>query len=184
MTCGQKIKALRLQKQLSQKQLGDILHVSDKTISKWETGRSLPDIEMIQKIAQYFNISIDELINQRKGIKEKTKKLILLLIIISIILLIFILCTEKQNVYFFVNIVFIDLFTIIISIIVSLFVDIHHQIFKIIKYLCITMIIFENVLYIMVNFESGIGVFVEFNSFPIELILLSIITGFLFGADS
>lgn len=41
MNCGQKIKQLRLEKQLSQKQLGEILNVSDKTISKWETGGSL-----------------------------------------------------------------------------------------------------------------------------------------------
>lgn len=41
MNCGQKIKQLRLEKKLSQKQLGEILNVSDKTISKWETGGSL-----------------------------------------------------------------------------------------------------------------------------------------------
>lgn len=184
MTCGQKIKELRIQRHLSQKQLGEILHVSDKTISKWETGRTLPDIEMIQKIAQYFDISIDELISQRKGIREKTKRLILLLMIISVLFLLLILCTNEQNVYFLINILFIDLLTIIFAIVASSFVDIHHQFLKIAKNIRMVMIIFENVLYIMVNFESGVGVFMKLNSFPVELIVLSIVTGFLLGGVS
>ena len=47
----------------TQKQLADILNVSDKTISKWETGKSLPDLEMMSSLCQIFDISINELLS-------------------------------------------------------------------------------------------------------------------------
>ncbi len=183
MNCGQKIKQLRLEKQLSQKQLGEILNVSDKTISKWETGRTLPDIEMIQKIAQYFHVSIDELINQRKGMKLKTKKLIISLVFIAVILLLFILVIDIQNMELFITVAFIDLLVMIVSIGVSLFVDFHHRIIIIMKYISLIMIVLINVLYMMCIFGGGVAVFIKVDMFPVELILLSLVTGFLCGAS-
>ena len=47
----------------TQKQLADILNVSDKTISKWETGKSLPDLEMMSSLCQIFDMSINELLS-------------------------------------------------------------------------------------------------------------------------
>ncbi len=63
MAISQNIKTQRLNKQLTQKQLGDLLFVSDKTISKWESGRSVPDIFMIKKIASTLDISYEVLID-------------------------------------------------------------------------------------------------------------------------
>lgn len=183
MNCGQKIKQLRLEKQLSQKQLGEILNVSDKTISKWETGRTLPDIEMIQKIAQYFHVSIDELINQRKGMKLKTKKLIISLVFIAVILLLFILVIDIQNMELFITVAFIDLLVMVVSIGVSLFVDLHPRIIIIMKYISLIMIVLINVLYMMCIFGGGAAVFIKVDKFPVELILLSLVTGFLCGAS-
>ena len=45
---GGTIKALREKKGYTQKQLGELLLVSDKTVSKWETGKGLPDISLIE----------------------------------------------------------------------------------------------------------------------------------------
>ena len=53
----------RKHKEYTQKQLADILNVSDKTISKWETGKSLPDLEMMSSLCQIFDISINELLS-------------------------------------------------------------------------------------------------------------------------
>lgn len=183
MNCGQKIKQLRLEKQLSQKQLGEILNVSDKTISKWETGRTLPDIEMIQKIAQYFHVFIDELINQRKGMKLKTKKLIISLVFIAVILLLFILVIDIQNMELFITVAFIDLLVMVVSIGVSFFVDLHPRIIIIMKYISLIMIVLINVLYMMCIFGGGVAVFIKVDTFPVELILLSLVTGFLCGAS-
>lgn len=58
---GKTIKELREKKQLTQKQLADKLHISDKTISKWETDRGLPDISLIEALAEVFGVSIVEL---------------------------------------------------------------------------------------------------------------------------
>ena len=47
----------------TQKELADILNVSDKTISKWENGKSLTDLEMMSRLCQIFDISINELLS-------------------------------------------------------------------------------------------------------------------------
>lgn len=63
---GSTIKALREQQKLTQMQLAEKLCVSDKTISKWETGKGLPDISLIEPIAKVLKISIPELLAGKK----------------------------------------------------------------------------------------------------------------------
>ena len=53
---GQFIAKLRKEKGLTQKQLGNKLYVTDKAISKWERGLNLPDIILLQKISNEFDI--------------------------------------------------------------------------------------------------------------------------------
>lgn len=60
---GAVIKELREKNQITQSQLGEKLGVSDKTISKWETGKGYPDITLLEPIADAFSISITELIS-------------------------------------------------------------------------------------------------------------------------
>lgn len=59
---GKIIKELREQKNLTQKQLADMLQISDKTVSKWETDRGLPDIGLIEGLAGSLGISVAELL--------------------------------------------------------------------------------------------------------------------------
>ena len=59
---GKTIKKLREQKGYTQKQLAEILQLSDKTISKWETQRGLPDISLIEPLARVLGVSVSELI--------------------------------------------------------------------------------------------------------------------------
>ena len=56
------IKKLRESKKITQQQLADKLCVSDKTISKWETGKGFPDITLIEPLASALGISIIELL--------------------------------------------------------------------------------------------------------------------------
>jgi len=58
---GSLIKELREKNHLTQLELAEKLHVSDKTISKWETGKGYPDITLLEPIASVFNISLTEL---------------------------------------------------------------------------------------------------------------------------
>ena len=59
---GKTIKELREKKRLTQKQLADMLQISDKTISKWETDRGLPDIGLISNLAEVLGVSVAELL--------------------------------------------------------------------------------------------------------------------------
>lgn len=60
---GATIKALREQIGLTQQQLAEKLAVSDKTISKWETGKGLPDISLIEPLAAALRVSVPELLS-------------------------------------------------------------------------------------------------------------------------
>lgn len=60
---GPVIKALREKKNYTQKQLADRLLVSDKTVSKWETGRGLPDLSLLEPLAAALGVSVTELLS-------------------------------------------------------------------------------------------------------------------------
>lgn len=68
---GDKIKELRNKKGIYQQDLADALSVSKSTVAMWETNKREPDLEMIKKIADYFNISTDYLINWEEDKKPK-----------------------------------------------------------------------------------------------------------------
>ena len=60
---GTVIKELREKSKMTQLQLAGKLGVSDKTVSKWETGKGYPDITLLEPIAEAFRISVTELIS-------------------------------------------------------------------------------------------------------------------------
>ncbi len=65
MPIGANIKRLRINKGVTQEQLGDALGVSSQAVSKWENEATLPDILSLPKLADYFGISIDELMDYK-----------------------------------------------------------------------------------------------------------------------
>lgn len=60
---GATIKNLREKKGITQAQLADLLGVSDKAVSKWETAKGLPDITLIEPLAKALSVSVMELIS-------------------------------------------------------------------------------------------------------------------------
>ena len=60
---GAVIRELREKNNLTQLQLAEKLGISDKTVSKWETGRGYPDITLLEPIAGAFRVSVTELIS-------------------------------------------------------------------------------------------------------------------------
>ena len=60
---GTTIKQLREQRKLTQAELAEQIGVSSKTVSKWETAKGLPDISLLQPLAQALGISLIELMN-------------------------------------------------------------------------------------------------------------------------
>lgn len=65
---GSFLKELRKEKGITQEQFAEILGVSGRTVSRWETGNNMPDISLLIHIAEYFDVSIPEIINgERKS---------------------------------------------------------------------------------------------------------------------
>lgn len=60
---GPVIKALREKRALTQAQLAQIIGVSDKAVSKWETGKGLPDLSLVAPLAKALGVSVIELMN-------------------------------------------------------------------------------------------------------------------------
>ena len=61
-------RTLRKEKALTQEQLAERLHVSRRTISRWETGSSLPDLDLLLELADFYGVELRELLNgERKG---------------------------------------------------------------------------------------------------------------------
>ena len=59
---GSMMKRLREKQHITQRQLAQTLHVSDKAVSKWETGRGYPDISLLEPLAQALGVSVIELL--------------------------------------------------------------------------------------------------------------------------
>ncbi len=73
MTIGEQIQNLRVQKGLTQERLAEMLEVSRQSISKWELGQAIPDVEKIIRMSELFNVSTDTLL-LRNAEDEQTNK--------------------------------------------------------------------------------------------------------------
>ena len=60
---GAFLKQLRSEKGVTQEQLAEILGVSGRTVSRWETGRNLPDLSILVQISEYYQVDIKEILN-------------------------------------------------------------------------------------------------------------------------
>ncbi len=77
---GAFIKALRKEKNLTQKDLAEILCCTDKAVSRWETGRGIPEISLLLPLSKALGVSVNELLMGERipeeEIKEKSEQLI------------------------------------------------------------------------------------------------------------
>ncbi len=72
---GALIAQLRKEQGLTQKQLAEQLHISDRTISKWERGMSVPDSEQLIKIAVILETTVSELLGTQVENEEEPNRL-------------------------------------------------------------------------------------------------------------
>lgn len=75
MSVGSRIKKLRIENKITQDHLAKILNVGKSTISQYENNINKPDIDMLKKIAEYFDVSLDWL-TCRTDIRNVTEKLL------------------------------------------------------------------------------------------------------------
>lgn len=71
MKFGDKVKLLREREGLKQSEFGKALKVSDKAISMWENNQRVPKMGVVSKIAAYFGVSIDYLVNDTEEYAEE-----------------------------------------------------------------------------------------------------------------
>lgn len=69
---GAFVAQLRKEQNLTQKELADRLHVTDKAVSKWETGKGFPDVKLLEPLAQELGVSLVELL---QGARTEKKSL-------------------------------------------------------------------------------------------------------------
>ena len=116
---GKFILKLRKEKNMTQQELADKLNVTDRAVSHWENGKSIPDVSLFKPICEIFDISVNELISGDKLSKEKlikqsdeniintinhsnreknkSKKIIIILVIVIIFLLFIALLSYKSK---------------------------------------------------------------------------------------
>ena len=73
---GEFLKKLRKEKGLTQEQLAEILFVSGRTISRWETGTNMPDLGILIRIAEFYHVEVKEILDgeRKNGMMEKEMK--------------------------------------------------------------------------------------------------------------
>ena len=70
MTFGDKLKLLRTQNGMTQEAFAEKLSVSRSAIAKWEANNGIPEISSLKIISHVFQVSLDDLLNDEKGIGE------------------------------------------------------------------------------------------------------------------
>ena len=71
LTIGKFLYELRMEKHYTQEQLAEMLNVTNKTISRYECGEGYPSLELLSKLAEIFNITVDEILKGKRNKKEE-----------------------------------------------------------------------------------------------------------------
>ncbi len=72
---GAFLKQLRNEKGITQEQLAEILGVSGRTVSRWETGTNLPDLSILVQISEYYHVEIKEILNGERKSEDMDSEL-------------------------------------------------------------------------------------------------------------
>ena len=71
---AQRLKQLRTDKGINQIQLAEEMSVTQGTVGKWETGKRVPDAQMLRKLAAYFDITVDYLLGSNSALVLLTRR--------------------------------------------------------------------------------------------------------------
>ncbi len=106
---GKFILKLRKEKNMTQQELASKLNVTDRAVSHWENGRSVPDVSLFKSICEIFDISVNELINGKRKLENESKNncfkkyslLFLIFLIIVLLIIIIMIDNKKIEIYNF-----------------------------------------------------------------------------------
>ena len=71
---GAFLKELRKEKDLTQEQLAEKFHVAARTVSRWETGRNMPDLSLLVELADYYDVDIREILDGERKSESMEKE--------------------------------------------------------------------------------------------------------------
>ena len=71
---GMFLKELRKEKQLTQEQLAEVFGVTNRSVSRWENGVNMPDFDLVIEIANYYDVSIEEILDGERKNEMMDKK--------------------------------------------------------------------------------------------------------------
>lgn len=102
---GKFINKMRKENNMSQSELASILNVTSQAVSKWENGRGIPDIEMLKKLSEVFEVNMEEILGgeKKKYHKKNIIYLGLLIIVIIIIGCLFFFLINKDDSFHFTS---------------------------------------------------------------------------------
>lgn len=72
---GSFLKELRKEKGLTQEQFSEIMNVSGRTVSRWETGKNMPDLALLISIAEYYEVELGEILDGERKSEKMNKEL-------------------------------------------------------------------------------------------------------------
>ena len=68
---GKYIRKKRIEKGMTQQRLAEKIQVTEKAVSRWETGRGVPDISLLEPLAEELHVSVTELLNGEEQVQEE-----------------------------------------------------------------------------------------------------------------
>lgn len=72
---GQFLKSLRKEKGLTQEQFAEIVNVSNRTVSRWENGNNMPDLDILIEISDFYEVELRELLDGERKSEKMNKEL-------------------------------------------------------------------------------------------------------------
>lgn len=94
---GKTIKEIRTNNKLSQKDFATKYNVTYQAVSKWETGKNIPDLAILKQICNDYNISLEELLEGNKKKKDNKNIIFISTIIVSIIIILILFLLSLNN---------------------------------------------------------------------------------------
>lgn len=71
---GSFLKKLRIEKSITQAELAERLGVSNRSVSRWENGSTMPDFDLLMEMAQYYGVEVGEILSGERRPSEETEK--------------------------------------------------------------------------------------------------------------
>ena len=69
------LKELRKEQELTQEQLAEKFNVSNRTVSRWETGSNMPDLSVLVELADFYRVDIKEIIDGERKSEQMDREL-------------------------------------------------------------------------------------------------------------